>query len=131
VVVSPDVTGVATADQGPVVAVVSEGPNGSAALELAVRVAFSRHCSLRLIPETGSRKLIRQAAERAEELMRAGLECQVQPGTDGPLEAALAESGPGLVVVAVGDDGTARGQQLAHAAGAVVLLVRASTDDEG
>jgi Kef-type K+ transport system membrane component KefB len=131
VVVSPDVTGVATAAPGPVVAVVSEGPNGSAALELAVRVAFSRHCSLRLIPETGSRKLIRQAAERAEELMRAGLECQVQPGTDGALEATLAESGPGLVVVAVGDDGTARGQQLAHAAGAVVLLVRASTDDEG
>jgi hypothetical protein len=86
---------------------------------------------LRLIPETGSRKLIRQAAERAEELMRAGLECQVQLGNGGPLEAALAESGPGLVVVAVDDDGTARGQQLAHAAGAVVLLVRASTDDEG
>ncbi len=129
-VIQPDVPALAGAAPGPVAVVVSDGANGSAALELAARVAFSRHCSLRLIPENSSRKLVRHAADRSEELARAGLDCQVLARGEGPLPEAVAGAGPGLVVAAVGDDGAARGHQLA-AAHAVVLLVRASADDDG
>ena len=59
VVVAPDVTSIATVESGPVVAVIGEGPNATAALELAARVAFSRQCSLHLIPENGSRAVHR------------------------------------------------------------------------
>jgi Kef-type K+ transport system membrane component KefB len=116
---------------GPVAVVVGESANSSAALELAARVAFSRHCSLRLIPETSARKLARLASERAEELTRVGVVCQVQARGEGSLVEAVAESGPNVVVSGVGGDGVAGGQPLADGAHAVVLLVRASADDDG
>jgi Kef-type K+ transport system membrane component KefB len=128
--VHPPVPFVSPAPPGPVVAVVSDGPNGAAALELAVRVAFSRHCPLRLIPETSARKLVRQAEDRAAEL-RNRLDCVVVARGDGTLEDAVAECGPSLVVAAFDDEGVARGARLAGAAHRLVLLVRAAADDDG
>lgn len=86
---------------------------------------------MHLIPENSSRKPVRLAADRAEELTRAGLGCQVQERGEGPLAEAVAQSGPSLVVGAVDGDAVAGGQQLADAAHAVALLVRASADDDG
>jgi len=130
-VVPSDGTAVAGAADGPVTVVVSEGVNGTAALELGARVAFSRHCALRLVPENSSRKVVRQAADRAEELTAGGLACQVQARGEGSLAEAVALSAPALVVAGVGEDGAARGQQLAGATHVSVLLARASADDDG
>ncbi len=120
-----------TAGAGPVAVVLSEGLDGAAALELAVRVATSRRCSLRLVPGDSSRKLVRLAAERAEELSRARLDCQAQPRGEGPLEEALADVAPGLVIAALDEGGAARGRHLVRAAGARALLVRAAAADDG
>jgi hypothetical protein len=119
---------VAGATGGPIAVIVEEGPNGVAALELAVRVAFSRHASLRLIPETNSRKLVRQAEDRAEDL-KGRVDAQVAARGDGPLDKSVA--GASLVVLAVDDAGAGRGQQLAAASHTVVLVVRAAGDDDG
>lgn len=124
-VVDPGVSGVEGGVQT-VTVVVSEGVNGDAALELGARVAFSRQCLLRLIPDSNARKLTRHAAEVAENVARR-MECQAPARGEGPLEEALA--GAGLIVMAADD--VARGRQMAGAAQAVVLLVRASADDDG
>ncbi len=97
-VVAPDVAAVAGPAPGPIAVVVSDDANGAAALELGARISFSRHRQLCLIPETNSRKLVRLAADRAEDLIRAGVDCQVPARGDGPLSEAVAESGPSLVV---------------------------------
>lgn len=130
-VLAPDVPAGNGPAPGPVAVVVGESANSSAALELAARVAFSRHCPLRLIPETSARKLARLASERAEELTRVGVVCHVQARGEGSLVEAVAESAPNVVVSGVGGDGVAWGQPLADGAHAVVLLVRASADDDG
>ena len=51
-----------------VVVLVSEGPNGAAAVEVGAWIAVSRRCPLRLVPATGSRELVGLAFARAEEL---------------------------------------------------------------
>jgi hypothetical protein len=130
-VLAPEDSNIAGLAPGPVAVMVGEGANASAALELAARVAFSRHCPLRLIPENSSRKLVRLAADRAEELTRAGVDCQVQARGEGPLAEAAAESRPNLVFAGVTDEGAAGGQALADGSRATVMLVRASADDDG
>jgi hypothetical protein len=129
-VVDPHVPAVVGATRGPVAVVISDGVNGTAALELAVRVAFSRQLPLRLIPESNARKLIRQAEDRVEDL-KGRIDAQVTARGDGSLDDGVAEVGASLVVVAVDDEGTERGRRLAGAAHAVVLLVRAAADDDG
>jgi Kef-type K+ transport system membrane component KefB len=135
-VVSPD--GAAPArSPGPIAVVVSDDANGVAALELGARISFSRHRPLRLIPATNSRKLARLAADRAEELTRARVAwgasepCQVQERDDRPLSDAVAESRPSLVVGGIAGNGVPEGQALANDAHSVLLLVRASADDDG
>ncbi|HEX3542085.1 MAG TPA: cation:proton antiporter [Acidimicrobiales bacterium] len=105
----------------PVAVVVSEGADGAAALELATRVAFSRHTSLRLIPETSARKLVRHAAERADELA-PHLDAQAVPRREEALAEAVAAVSPCLVVSAV---------DRRVVTGAIMLLVRAAADDDG
>jgi Kef-type K+ transport system membrane component KefB len=125
------VTGGSGGAPGSVAVIVSEGANGAAAMELAARVAFSRHLPLCLIPETSTRKVVRQAEERAEDLVRARLDCRVEARGETSVEEAVAQSRATLVVAAVDDEGAERGRRLAGAAHAVVLLVRASADDDG
>jgi hypothetical protein len=60
--------GAAGAAAAAVVVLVSEGPNGAAAVEVGARIAVSRCCPLRLVPATGSRELVGLAFARAEEL---------------------------------------------------------------
>ncbi len=121
---------VAGTTQGPVAVIVQDGASGAAALELAARIAFSRHSSLRLIPETNSRKLSRQAEDRAGDL-KGRLDAQVTGRGDESLDDAVAGTGASLIVMAVDEAGAARGQQLAAAAHTVVLVVRAAGDDDG
>lgn len=109
-----------------VTVVISEGVNGDAAVELGARVAFSRHCSLRLIPDTNARKLTRRAAELSESVGRR-MPSEAPERGEGSLDAAL--MGAGLIVMAADD--VARGRQVAGAAHAMVLLVRAAADDDG
>ena len=108
-----------------VVVLVSEGPNGAAAVEVGARIAVSRRCPLRLVPATGSRELVRLAFARAEELgsiwaaraartvhgsLAGRLDCEVSAG---PADAAS------LIVAAINI------RHLAGNAGACpVLLVR-------
>ncbi|MGH9125074.1 MAG: cation:proton antiporter [Acidimicrobiales bacterium] len=116
---------------GPVVAIVDEGINAAAALELATRVAFSRHLPLRLISRDGSRKTTRLAADRAEDLARAGLDVQAPARGGEDVADAVAATAPLLVVGAVASEGVAAGHPLAETAGTRVILVRASADDDG
>jgi Kef-type K+ transport system membrane component KefB len=122
-VVNPGVAPVSGSGANPVVAVVSEGPDGSAAVELAARVAFSRHSPLRLIPENASRKVVRLATDLSDDLGRR-LDCQVLPRGDHPLADAVTAATPGLVVAAID-------ARPAGAVPVVMLLVRAAADDDG
>ena len=105
----------------PVAVVVSEGADGAAALELAARLSFSRRTPLRLIPATSAAKLVRLAAERAEELS-AHLDARAVSRGDEPLTEAVAAASPCLVVGAVDQQVASEG---------LVLLVRAAADDDG
>jgi len=97
-----------------VAVVISDGPNGAAALELGARVALSRLCPLRLIPENSSRRLVHHTADRAQDLS-ARLDCRA---ADGLHDEAL-------VIVAVDGEPPAGGIH------GVILQVRASPDDDG
>jgi hypothetical protein len=129
-VVDPHLAAVPGAPQGPVVVVVTEGPNGAAALEMGARVAFSRQSPLVLISENSSRKLVRHAADRAEELARR-LDCRAPARGEQSLEEVLAAAGAGLIIMAADDAGPAGARHLAAAAGAPVMLVRAAAADDG
>jgi Kef-type K+ transport system membrane component KefB len=111
-VTRPEAVGRDIADA--IAVVLSDGPNGAAALELCARVAFSRQCPLRLILEDSSHKVAQHAADRAQ-ILSARVHCQV---ADGLHEEAL-------VIVAVDAQLPASGIH------GVTLHVRAAPDDDG
>jgi Kef-type K+ transport system membrane component KefB len=99
------------AEGGPtvtVVVLVSEGPNGDAAVEMGARIAAARRCPLRLVPADGSRELLGLAFARAEELgtlWAARAAGTVHSSFDGPLDCEVAAGPPeaAALIVAAAD----------------------------
>ena len=128
VIIEPEARRADDGTRYPVLVVTTEGANGAAVLELAVRLARSRHLALVLAPDSEARKAVRHATERAEELRRGGLEATVGTLGDGPRLEALARLGPVAAVVAGPDLGEAG--LLANALHVSVIVVRARAGDD-
>lgn len=114
VLIDPHGRGIDAGAGRPVRIVVAEGTHAAAALELAVRLARSRHASVVLTPADGGRRGMRRTAEWSEQLRQVGLDGEVRAELAGATE---------LVVLGVDEDG--------HAGADVRLVVRASHDDDG
>ena len=115
----------------PVVATTAEGVDSAAVVELAVRMARSRHAPILLVPVDGTRKNARRTSEWARRLRSLALESPDWAATPDERRRQLGDAA--VLAVPAGRDGSAgEGDAAADVAvEAPVLTVRAARDDDG
>ena len=127
----PSGRGIQVGPEHPIVATTAEGVDSTAAVELAVRMARSRHAPILLVPVDGTRKNSRRTSDWARRLRGLALESSDWAGT--PDERRLRLGTAAVLAVPAGPDGATGGED---AVGDVpleapVLTVKAARDDDG